>query len=463
MMCKLLALFIVIIVGLVLGQSSPRGYNCSAEEKYFQFNNFELAGLHICDPDTIWRLAQLSMPDADVFFDVGGNLGYTAAMIFGLWSPGHGFNRLALRQAIQDAVRKNTTTNHEQTTTFCNDGRARDIPMICRGQPIQETTCMSRKNMRVFSFDGQIEHVTNQRKIIYSNFPQVQPNRPYPPEYSLANAQWEYIHAAVSDAATAAKGKGYFVVDKQELGELVLEIPKRSKYSYLPVELTSVDKFCEERRLDHVDVLKVDTEGNDIRVLQGAEKTLRDRGVKMIAFECMECMRPIWRDLYTYLDGLGFDCYLHGVNSMVVRMTNCWPHQWELRRPDCGGSKGRCPGYMRYRGRKWVYYALDSNGYCAHRTRAAGLAALLDQMSLHHYTPKNQATEASALRGHYHKDAMLSVTARDVSLDAKNGNWTLNARGDHWYHDMFGRDVSNGNKTFWARFNLTTEPFWTDP
>jgi hypothetical protein len=40
-----------------------------------------------------------------------------------------------------------------------------------------------------------------------------------------------------------------------------------------------------EAQLDHIDLLKIDTEGHDLAVLIGAEQALRDRKIRMIQFE----------------------------------------------------------------------------------------------------------------------------------------------------------------------------------
>lgn len=97
--------------------------NCTDSEALFQWQNFDLPKLGICESDSPWRLAQLTLPEATVFLDIGGNRGYTAALIFALWSPGHGFNRLSLRTAIIRDNEKNLTSNSNQLDTYCSDGK----------------------------------------------------------------------------------------------------------------------------------------------------------------------------------------------------------------------------------------------------------------------------------------------------------------------------------------------------
>jgi FkbM family methyltransferase len=51
------------------------------------------------------------------------------------------------------------------------------------------------------------------------------------------------------------------------------------------VTLTTVDVFCMERRIDHIDLLKVDTEGFDLRVLHGAASLLGRSAIGLVNVE----------------------------------------------------------------------------------------------------------------------------------------------------------------------------------
>eukprot|EP01031_Cornospumella_fuschlensis_P038277 gene38277-46513_t len=331
-------------------KASP-SYQCTEKESSFQFDNFEIAGPHICDPTTIWRLAQLHLPDAKVFLDVGGNLGYTAAHIFELWSPGHGFNRVDLRIAVRDAIHRNITTNHDQYTTHCKDGNSLDVPITCVGQPAESKLCQFKKDITVYSFDGQLEHVRNQRRVIYEYFPQLHPNYTYNISNTHVKGHWEYTHAALTDVLPHAGATGKFMQNKQELGTLAVGKHKIDPSLLVDVPLLTIDSFCDARNITTVDVLKTDTEGHDMYVILGAHHTLLHRGVKMVVLECVDCSTVGWNDFFNTMDTkYGFDCYLYGINSISIRMTNCWNYNAMLKRPACG-PKNKCPVYMRFHGK----------------------------------------------------------------------------------------------------------------
>lgn len=59
--------------------------------------------------------------------------------------------------------------------------------------------------------------------------------------------------------------------------------PKSLKTVEVPA--ISLDEFCSKHKIERVDVLKIDTEGAELRVLQGASRLLRENRVGMIYCE----------------------------------------------------------------------------------------------------------------------------------------------------------------------------------
>ena len=51
------------------------------------------------------------------------------------------------------------------------------------------------------------------------------------------------------------------------------------------VDCTTIDRFCSERRINKIDILKIDTEGFDFDVLKGATSMLAHHSIKFIYFE----------------------------------------------------------------------------------------------------------------------------------------------------------------------------------
>jgi FkbM family methyltransferase len=59
----------------------------------------------------------------------------------------------------------------------------------------------------------------------------------------------------------------------------------RIKPIRVPVQTRTLDSFCKEHLISYIDFLKIDTEGAELDVLQGAVELLRERKIKTIQFE----------------------------------------------------------------------------------------------------------------------------------------------------------------------------------
>ncbi len=70
------------------------------------------------------------------------------------------------------------------------------------------------------------------------------------------------------------------------------------------VELRTLDAFCAAMAIDHIDYLKIDTEGHELAVLQGAKGMIESGRVRFIQFEFGEChldSRVFFRDFHELL------------------------------------------------------------------------------------------------------------------------------------------------------------------
>jgi FkbM family methyltransferase len=51
------------------------------------------------------------------------------------------------------------------------------------------------------------------------------------------------------------------------------------------VSVRSLDEFCAEQQIEHIDLLKLDTEGHELSVLEGAQRLLEARAIDTMQFE----------------------------------------------------------------------------------------------------------------------------------------------------------------------------------
>jgi FkbM family methyltransferase len=70
------------------------------------------------------------------------------------------------------------------------------------------------------------------------------------------------------------------------------------------VEIRTIDEFCFEKNILSIDFLKLDVEGNELKVLEGAKKMLGEKAIKFIQFEFGGCnidSRTFFQDFYYLL------------------------------------------------------------------------------------------------------------------------------------------------------------------
>jgi FkbM family methyltransferase len=94
------------------------------------------------------------------------------------------------------------------------------------------------------------------------------------------------------------------------------------------VDCTTVDEFMAEAGLDHIDLLKIDTEGHDLSVLMGARTALRDRKIGMIQFEFIPA------NIATGVTMHGFFEALHGyrIGRLCLNGSVRWFDNYDVKR-----------------------------------------------------------------------------------------------------------------------------------
>lgn len=99
------------------------------------------------------------------------------------------------------------------------------------------------------------------------------------------------------------------------------------------VQVVTVDVLSDRYGLKSIDILSIDTEGNDMRVIFGAVRTLPK--VKYLEFEYHNVNR--WsrsdlQDLIDLLDQFDFDCFWTGNSGQLWRLTGCWHDSYYSQR-----------------------------------------------------------------------------------------------------------------------------------
>lgn len=95
--------------------------------------------------------------------------------------------------------------------------------------------------------------------------------------------QVELINIAFSDHV--GKSSFYFITNQSELSSLHDRGASREIVDKIEVDVDSLDHFCKERAIDHIDYLKIDTEGAEFEILKGAQTLLSQHRIKALQFE----------------------------------------------------------------------------------------------------------------------------------------------------------------------------------
>lgn len=80
----------------------------------------------------------------------------------------------------------------------------------------------------------------------------------------------------------------------------------------LEVSLERLDNFCENNSINHINFVKIDTEGNEFSVLRGAERLLNNQAIDFIQFEYGGCYldsKTTLKQVYSYLSSYGYTIY----------------------------------------------------------------------------------------------------------------------------------------------------------
>jgi FkbM family methyltransferase len=75
------------------------------------------------------------------------------------------------------------------------------------------------------------------------------------------------------------------------------------------IQITTVDTYCSENDISHINFLKIDVEGHELAVVQGARSMLKRKAIDYIQFEYGGCWidsRTLFMDMYDLLTSFGY-------------------------------------------------------------------------------------------------------------------------------------------------------------
>lgn len=79
------------------------------------------------------------------------------------------------------------------------------------------------------------------------------------------------------------------------------------------IDLSTIDIYCTQNKIDIIDLLKIDVEGHELSVLRGAERMLRERRIMGVVYEIgphQMARREYFKDFFDYFRSFGYDNYI---------------------------------------------------------------------------------------------------------------------------------------------------------
>lgn len=96
------------------------------------------------------------------------------------------------------------------------------------------------------------------------------------------------------------------------------------------VSVITIDQFVKENNIDKISLLKIDTEGNELKVLKGSKESIKNNIIDIIHFEFNEMnvfSRVFMKDFYEILEDY---CFYRMLPDGLVHLGNYNPLTWEI-------------------------------------------------------------------------------------------------------------------------------------
>lgn len=131
---------------------------------------------------------------------------------------------------------------------------------------------------------------------------------------TLAKYQWEgKVHAANSGIGSI-KGKIKLYINENGAGtnslyKRRLEGRGISFDRAETVQIITVDDYCRENNISHINFMKIDVEGHELAVVQGAEDMLKQQAIDCLQFEYGGCWIDsmiLFMDIYDLVTSFGY-------------------------------------------------------------------------------------------------------------------------------------------------------------
>ena len=254
-------------------------------------------------------LADMNRPDRQnkLFFDVGANKGYTIALWLSTWMPQLNISQKNVYEFLKEQLKVDDCG-------ACLDCRESVLNISQKNNNnSSSSTIPTRITIHAFEPIRDTYEMLLQLRL----------------QFNLSDV---FIHNLALTNSTGVKKMVKCAAGKESCG-LVLTQSNPADV-IVDVNTMRLDDFVEKYQIEQdIDLLKIDTEGADALVLDGARKLFAKERVRMLIFENHQV--GMWQtinltDVLQSLEKQGFICHLIGRTGMI-RMTKCWLPIYDLK------------------------------------------------------------------------------------------------------------------------------------
>jgi len=126
---------------------------------------------------------------------------------------------------------------------------------------------------------------------------------------SLLESNFKHFQLALGDKAeivSIAENEA----NQSDTNTLLKQNVSEKSSNQVSIQINTLDKFLEEHSIESIDLLKIDTEGFDLKVLKGSEHSLQKGFIKLVYVECgldpNNTYHIFFPEILSYLNSLNY-------------------------------------------------------------------------------------------------------------------------------------------------------------